>query len=300
MSLPVDGISLIHEKMLEILKKIDDICQNNDISYFLDGGSSIGAIRHKGFIPWDDDIDISLLKEDYLHLLELIKNDKDFYLYFDDFTHHCCSFVYCKSEIWQSANDSYFPNLYPVKLDIRPINKVKNTPEAIRENYLYRNIAEYLLFNKSELPVEEIILKIKEFGGKDNFLNFYNKEYGILPNDDNVVLAHPYLTYSKPVTFPLDYISSTRRVPFENIEVSIPKTDEMLRYYYGDYMVLPPESERISYSKAVYRVSKGVQNYLCNLYQKVHKRQLTFIDKLMLRLLMFLFSKKLKNVEVSK
>ena len=50
MSLAVDGISLIHEKMLAVLKKVDDLCQKNGISYFLDGGSCIGAIRHKGFI----------------------------------------------------------------------------------------------------------------------------------------------------------------------------------------------------------------------------------------------------------
>ena len=104
--------------MLGILVQFDKICRKNNIVYWLDGGTLLGAVRHKGFIPWDDDIDISLLKEDYLRLLELIKNDKDFYLYFDDFSHHCCSFVYCKSDIWQSVNDSYFPNLYPVKLPL--------------------------------------------------------------------------------------------------------------------------------------------------------------------------------------
>lgn len=66
----------VQHDMLEMIKYIDEICRVNSISYILDGGSALGAIRHHGFIPWDDDMDIALLEPDYKRLIHILLNDK--------------------------------------------------------------------------------------------------------------------------------------------------------------------------------------------------------------------------------
>jgi lipopolysaccharide cholinephosphotransferase len=71
-----EGSSLrnVQLQMLEMIKVIDGICQENGIEYFLNGGSALCAARHKGFIPWDDDMDIALLEHDYKKLIKILKH----------------------------------------------------------------------------------------------------------------------------------------------------------------------------------------------------------------------------------
>ena len=71
-NLRVDQIKKIE---LELIDKIDKICRKNGIKYSLMGGTGIGAIRHHGFIPWDDDIDIMMLREEYIRFEEIMKEN---------------------------------------------------------------------------------------------------------------------------------------------------------------------------------------------------------------------------------
>ena len=72
---PID-INQMKEIELNILKYVDGICKENNIKYSLAGGTLLGAIRHQGFIPWDDDIDIILVRSEYERLIDILKRGK--------------------------------------------------------------------------------------------------------------------------------------------------------------------------------------------------------------------------------
>ena len=73
-------------RMLEILKAVDAICRKHQIDYWLDAGTLLGAVRHKGFIPWDDDIDIAIRREDYPRMREILQQELPENLVFVDWT----------------------------------------------------------------------------------------------------------------------------------------------------------------------------------------------------------------------
>ncbi len=68
-------VSDVHHVLLEMLKDIDEICRRNAIPYFLNGGSALGAVRHEGFIPWDDDADIAMMLDDYKRFIKVLKKE---------------------------------------------------------------------------------------------------------------------------------------------------------------------------------------------------------------------------------
>lgn len=281
------GIKIVHQKMVELLEYINEICARERIQYFLDGGSNIGVVRHHGFVPWDDDIDISLAKKDYLKLIEILKKEKKVYFYFDDFCHHCCSFIFFQNEYWQIAKNGYFPSLYPIKLDIRPLNIIKDSEEDLRLNTVYRNCDEYILFgNIKNVSADTIKNTISDFGGKEKFLHFYNTEYGILDFSEGNLCSHPYFTYSVDKPIPIDWFFPVRNVNFENIKTFIPRTDEFLKAYYGDFMTFPPENEQTAYAVGLSKVKNSKIKKLSNLFISRQNNTLSFNGKIELKLMM--------------
>ena len=106
---------------LELIKKIDKICRDNDIKYSLMDGSLLGAVRHKGFIPWDDDIDIMLPRPDFLKLRQiLLNNGCENVIYMDFSTQKDCHYYYgkiCDSRTILEERDIYKVSNYGVFIE---------------------------------------------------------------------------------------------------------------------------------------------------------------------------------------
>lgn len=250
----VKGLEAVHEEMLRLLKIIDNIAKDNDIPYWIDGGSLIGVVRHKGFIPWDDDLDISLLKKDYLKLVKKISEyceaHNDVSLFYDEpLDEHTCNF-FASKKIFSRTEGSC--SLIPVKIDIRPVNCIIKNEDNIKENNIYRDTANYIIFKKSYGFIKKHVNNEKK---KKEFLKWYNYKYGLVdPKAENVIMVHPYFEFSN--TFELVYndLFPLKRLPFENIILPVPNNyDYLLRELYGDYMNYPSLHNRAPVACQVYQ-----------------------------------------------
>ncbi len=242
----IDGMDKIHAEMLRLLKLVDKIAIENNISYWIAGGSMIGVARHRGFIPWDDDLDIELLKVDYIRLIkcltEYCKNNDDVFLFYPaPQEYNCCNF-FASTNCFLRAQGS--PSVYPVKVDIRPYNCIKDTEENIIDNNKIKDIANRFVFGKSHGFVSD-----EEFSKIDSktFFKYYNEEYGLYDaKKEDAILVPPYYEYSINFEFNYNHLFPLVKSKFEDMLTNIPKEyDYILGRIYGDYMKLPQIKHRV-------------------------------------------------------
>lgn len=274
-----DGLELVQREMLNLLKVVVEICDNKKLNYWLDGGSLIGGIRHNGFIPWDDDIDISLLKEDYLilnrELEAFCENSDKYYLYFkhDDNTHFC-NFFASKINYFQRFKGSF--GFMPIKLDIRPVNCVENSVEKREENRILRDIANYHIYNKTWFYDIESLNSFCKRNHIVEFSKFYNTRYGLADDNSSCLLAHPYFEFSSDEFIGYDEIFPLRKIKFEDILVNIPaSTESFLTKIYGDFMELPKLEARKPTACEIFSIEKidsedFVREFLIDFNQNIH------------------------------
>ena len=239
------GVLQVQKDLLELLKELDHFCITNNIKYSVIGGTLLGAIRHKGFIPWDDDLDIIFDRNNYEKLknalpygkLKLSSNSK-ITLWIDRIIF---------SERIDSSKQQAFIDVFV--LDNCPDNHIKASIKMLLIKVLQGMIKSRPEFGKR--PILLLIMSyllhcIGLFFSFDKKMSFYHcisawgndqpSKYRKIYNDEFRMLSKVYSA---------DLLDSLNRFSFEDSEVyGIEKYDEYLAYIYGDYMTLPKENER--------------------------------------------------------
>lgn len=228
-------------RMLELLEAIDVICRKHHIPYWLSSGTLIGAARHKGFIPWDDDLDIEMLRSDYLRLLKVLPHElPDHFALQTNETDPNYIFIFGKLRDKDShleETNSYDRNFRytGIYIDIFPLEKAPHCLAWIG-GHLQGQI--YNQLNNSKLKEEVMhkrIRRIYRFNTRIGFpvLRFLAK---LFPGK---ALRHSFGTaYFKPRY--MEDIFPLTEMEFEGKMFPVPhNTDALLRKIYGDYMQLP-------------------------------------------------------------
>lgn len=255
-------IKEIQKIALDILVYVDNICRENNIKYSLAGGTLIGAIRHKGFIPWDDDIDIIMPREDYERFIELMdksNNKKYKALHFGkSFPNYFYPFCkVCDTDTKLFEGNYINNNELGVFIDVFPIDGIPNEHEKILKKA--KNIRSNLSFScekkytKSKKGIIRSFLKfgkyclVKLFGWK-----YWYKRFDKVSNKYNFndyELSMPYSgCYGERDVFPKKYFDELIEVSFEKHNFMCFKDyDKYLTHVYGDYMTPPPKEKQITH-----------------------------------------------------
>jgi lipopolysaccharide cholinephosphotransferase len=281
----IKNLEFAKQELLNILKTIDEIFDNNKIDYWIDAGTLLGAYRNNGFIPWDDDIDISVNKKDYLRACYILNNytkkHKDYYLLYKPITtKQNCNYFGSKSKYLPLMKNNNY-NL--IKVDIRPINFIVNNEKQRKRAEKRRNLANIFLYNKNhnnDVKMENILrLKYIRYLFKPIFILIYNLLYIKNSNKDKLIGFHPYYEYSTSKYIDYDIIYPLKKIEFENINVNSPNNiKEYLSLLYDDFEQLPEKSKRcpdaVQYDKIendhpkIERINQAFRKIYKRLYEK--------------------------------
>lgn len=230
-------------RMLDILIEVDKICRKHKIEYFLDSGTLLGAVRHGGFIPWDDDLDIAIRREDWHKLRIALQNELPANMCYHDWT-----------------NDS---NYHLSIAKVRDVNSIFEDPGC--RNMRKRGIFIDIFFVEPSIPLKLRkpidFVYIRCLRGIHNYSDsFIEKFLGYLcyPMTYFVVWAcrcWAKITHKRMVGRQYGWISTlyidhdkifpVKEIQFENHLFYAPNdTDSFLSTLYGDYMQIPPEDKR--------------------------------------------------------
>jgi len=257
-------IEELHDKLFEMLMMFDDICKRHGIVYYLDSGCAIGAVREHDFIPWDDDIDIAMMRSEYERLKEVLKTDlpsqyrhvepSDYSPFFFDFIPRIIDTTIPLRR--ETEEDRAYHNLQNrmsidiIILDSVPDSQWKQRSIIIKCKFYYgmARSKRFSVDTKRMNLMEIIVSGFCAFMGKhiqlEKLISLYENNTKQYNEIDSATVIRSNSTVPFIECFKKEYYSSTCNMPFHGGLAPLPiGYDDILRKMYGDYLT-PKRDEK--------------------------------------------------------
>lgn len=243
-----------------MLKHLTYFLDDNDISYHIIAGTLLGAVRHKGFIPWDDDIDIAIKRDDYDRFLKIFKNNDLFFLqnwHSDEHYGLPFSKLRLNDSIYQEYSSQKMNIHHGIYIDIFPLDEVSDNKIIYFMQKHFSSILQKIIAVKSKFTYDEPFIKklgrsflfyssifiTKKFAIK--FFEFINKKLSQYNVSDLLLCTGGSYGFDKELVLK-KWFASYKILSFENLEVKVPyHYREYLKNLYNEYELLPPVEKRI-------------------------------------------------------
>ena len=275
----------LQKTQLNLLKAFVKVCEKHNLKYFLVCGTCLGAARHQGFIPWDDDIDVGMPRADYDKFVKLqseFEGTPYFIQTWRTDKHYCYNFAKLRdSSTTYIENYFYLHRInHGVWIDIFPIDGVSKKDNKPRKKYKPKFLYVWFEVYCSILP--QLWRKLhKGTWFRDLWLNFLaaitwifdighfhrrmtERHMRKIPYDEAVLVANFYGIRLKKEAMPKYLFDEVTKLKFEDIEVNVPKKyDEYLTYLYGDWRKFPPPEQQVGHHKDKgFSLTQGYESYI--------------------------------------
>lgn len=272
-----NSIQEVQDKILETMKFIDNLCRENGIVYYIMGGTALGAVRHGGFIPWDDDLDIFMTPDQYKKFKTVFENSNSEQFILQEWRTDKKYLEYAKirmngttfiEENFKDCKDMH----HGIYVDIMILHKVPEN-KFIQKIVYYESkfVTLYGLSQRNWKPKsksQEVVLKSLKFMPCKLIARI---AYSHIYRYDNRKDNYKYCYWITPAKFRNGLFDKTFfekpiDIPFEDTNLlGSEKIKEYLEYRYGDYMKLPSEEQRKAAVHAyVFDTEKNYTEYLGN------------------------------------
>jgi len=261
-----EQVRQIQRVLLMMLEDIDETCRENDLDYILIGGTAIGCVRHKGFIPWDDDVDIAMTRANYEKFLRAVKKKyPDKYHLTDAIREN----NYGKNIPKLRLNGTVYKTLLKVNPNDREITADIFIIENVEDNTILKNIHGIIclafgyflscrrladkeiyfreIYKERDFKRKVFLGKVLSFASLDKWAKWNEEVYSWCRNDNSRYVSVPTdRRHFLGEIFPREIMCETIDAEYEGKKFKIPRAyDYYLSHRYGNYMEIPPKEKQV-------------------------------------------------------
>lgn len=279
----MDNLRDIQMIELEILFELDRICKKNNIQYFLLAGTVLGAIRHNGFIPWDDDIDIGMTRNQYERFIKICSEELDSNYFLQTYkTDPNYPGLYAKIR----KNNTTFIEKATAKIDMHKgiyidIFPFDNIPDRILDRFIHKWLlfvidiirsSRILEYHSNLTYIKKMIITIIHYFSRivpKRLIDCLEEKLAKIYNRTNTECignlygyGQLFKEYDTKICIKREYIFPLSKVKFECHYFPAPgRWHEYLTHYYNNYMEMPPEEQRIGHAVLIADTKKSYEDY---------------------------------------
>jgi lipopolysaccharide cholinephosphotransferase len=244
----------LHSRLLRLIKEFHLLCVENKINYYIIGGTCLGARRHQGFIPWDDDIDVGVPREDYDRLCALGNSELpeciDFLYYgnCEESPFHYLKIIDNTTTLIERSYKNYIEGVY---IDVFPLDGFKENSFIQKLSWKRSWFLHGAIINHCSTLMKRNFARkaFKYWAEKQDLMRLHNKLENIIRKhsfQNSTYVANFLGAYGMNEIVPRAFFGNPTLYDFEDTKLFGPeKIDEYLGNIYGDFMKLPPEDKRV-------------------------------------------------------